>query len=653
MKISQAGSSKGSREKRKTSKNEKKNSGDAATLLTRREFAEMASLALLLPHQSARSAPSPRVAFNAASVPDWLQTGKFRSARWDGGPIEADKGRLSGWPNYSADDPRQVLQATRDWYNPKTIEFLKIAHINWAWVTWSVGFSPATERKQWEILTRYIKACRESDIHVAAYISVDNMFWREMFEHLPQCIAWVRRNDHDGPLFYSRPNRYMADISKPDWIDLQKKRVEGAVRAGAEALWIDNTFAYDGLEDVARFLNALHGVAAAINPSFVVMSNYNHGIYTWARLQNGVTTEDGKEPGWYTDKPSPYRVTNAGLLRYNYGIGEGWRPVSMEDGGRHNGNRLTTPMQSRKWQLAIAECAMHHVSLEPFFEGLFLRDLYFREPPALEKLRAIGVYNHFLERNEPYYTGPESLARIAILSDRTDAVVPYLNQLSNHNLNYDVIFNYQSPRRARLRRYKVIVLPNTNPLSTDWCSALSAWVREDGGTLVSVQDASLFSPGPATANQDFGLKSLLGISKQNVPLSKIVRPRGNGTAIFLPLPIPAGSMVSLIRRYLKESELVEVEPRETLLSNVAYQPERHRIVVHLLNYRQNLEKDIRVQLRAPVERAEILSPDHLSETTPSVRMRGKNWEIAVPQLQTYNLLAIYLKGKGEAGQEHR
>ena len=143
-------------------------------------------------------------------IPDWLGTGKFRSARWDGGPIEAEKGILSGWADYKEGDPIRMLEATRDWYNPRTIEYLKLARINWAWVTWSNGFSPATDQKQRDLLGRYIRLCRENQIHVAAYISIGNIFWRDMFEQIPSSSSWVKRDVGGGPLFYSRPNRYMA-----------------------------------------------------------------------------------------------------------------------------------------------------------------------------------------------------------------------------------------------------------------------------------------------------------------------------------------------------------------------------------------------------------------------------------------------------------
>jgi hypothetical protein len=589
----------------------------------------------------------PRAILDAAKVPAHFRTGRFRSARWDGGPIEAEKGRLSGWPNFTADDPRQVLQATRDWYNPKTIAFLKKAHINWAWVTWSVGFSPETEREQQALVARYIELCHQNHIRVAAYFSIGNVFWKDMFEKLPESIAWVDRLEDGGPRFYTRPNRYMADISHPDWMALQKARVEAALRAGADALWIDNTFAYYGREKVTRFLDAIHEVAARINPQIVIMSNYNRGILTWGRLQNGVTTEDGDEPGYYEDRAGSPLVTNAGLLRHQYAVGEGWRPVSVEFGGRHNGDRMTTPMAPHKWQLAIAECAMYGVSLEPYFEGLFLRDLYFGLPEALKGLEAIGTYNAFLERHEEYYAQPESLARAAIVADTTDAVLPYLTALSAVNLNYDVIFNYQPPTREKLEPYRVLALPNTNPVSVEWAAALMNWV-EDGGTLIAVQDASIFAPGAIGPSHEMLLGPILGISRRNLPTELHEHQRGKGLAVYLPQLPAASEMAKLIRNHLGRSELVEVEARPAVLSNLAYQRASNRVILHLLNYRQDRQQNIRVRVRRPVSRVEVYSPDMIADRQAKVEMRDGEWEIVVPELRTYNLVAIYISGKKDS-----
>ncbi len=581
-----------------------------------------------------------RPILNPANVPAWFRTGRFRCARWDGGPIEAKKGELTGWPNFTPDNPLHILQATRDWYNPKTIRYLKIAHINWAWVTWSNGFSPATEAKQWRLLRTYIKACHENNIRVAAYFSIGNMFWEDMFEHLPASVAWVKRRPDGSPWFYSRPSRYMADITKAGWLALQKERVIAAARAGADAFWIDNTFNYYGEQNVAHFLDEIYAVASRINPHIVIMSNYNRSIYTWGRLQNGVTTEDGQEPGYYTDKSTPYLVTNAGLLRYNEAIGEGWRPVSVEDGGRHVGTRETTLMAGPKWQLAIAECAMYHTSLEIFVEGMFLRDLYFQNAEALNDLRAIGRYNAFLEQNQGYYTAPKSLAQVAILSDTTDSIVSSLNKLSEQHLNYDVLFNYQKPRQSVLDHYKVVVAPNTNPLSKAWDAALARWVKEKGGTLIAVQDASLFGPAPAAADRDFGLGGLLGITKRAIPREMQARHQGKGLAIYLPQMPTAGEMASLIRKHMAK-RAIEVEPRATVFSNVAYQARERRIVLHLLNYKQDLQQNIHIRTSFPVKRVEILSPDTLGRQRALVRGAGSESEIIVPELHTYDLVVIY------------
>ncbi len=187
----------------------------------------LAGLLFFASHGMAQVQQPVRPILDPATVPPWFETGKFRSARWDGGPLEAVKGTLSHWPNYTEDDPRQVLEATRDWYNPKTVELLKMAHINWAWVTWSNGFSPQTERKQWELLGNYITKCHDSHIRVAAYISIANMFWKDMFEHVPGSIGWVERDFQGAPLFYGRPNRYMADIHIPEWIELEEGARKG------------------------------------------------------------------------------------------------------------------------------------------------------------------------------------------------------------------------------------------------------------------------------------------------------------------------------------------------------------------------------------------------------------------------------------------
>jgi len=236
------------------------------------------TLALLRAAQAAEG--NPDAPTSPASLPEWARPGWYRSARWDGGPIEAEKGRLSGWPGFEADGRTGTLTATRGWYDPRTIEFLKIAGINWAWVTWSVGFSHETESRQWEQLRTYVSECHRNGIRVAAYLSIANIFWQDIFHFHPASRGWVDLLDDGSPRYYSFPHRYMARISHPGWLEYVRKRVRAALDAEVDSFWIDNTFVYHGAENVQRFLALLHAEAAGRGRQVVIQSNYNRGIYT-------------------------------------------------------------------------------------------------------------------------------------------------------------------------------------------------------------------------------------------------------------------------------------------------------------------------------------------------------------------------------------
>jgi len=573
------------------------------------------------------------------SLPEWARTGRYRSARWDGGSIEAEKGRLSGWGNYTPEDPLGIMAATRDWHNPRTVEFLKTAGVNWAWVTWSVGFSHETEEAQRRELRPYINECRKNGIRVAAYISIANMFWRDMFANVPVSKTWVDVVPDGSPRFYSFPNRYMARISHPEWLDYAKDRVRAAMEAGVDSFWIDNTFSYHGAEDTQRFLSEAYKEAGRFGRKVVIMSNYNRGTYTWARFQNGVTTEDAEEPGFYPeDTPEKRLVTNVGLLRYQYGISEGWRPVSVEYGGRHRGDRFTTPMESHKWQLSLAEAAAFQASLEPFFEGMFLRDLYRGELQAIEKPKAIGRYNAFFEQHSEYYVEPQSAAKIAVFSDTTDRIVPLLNQLAEYNVEFDVLFNYQKVTLERLNTYRVVLLPHTNPIPTRLSSHLTQFVR-DGGVLIAIEDASLFGLG-GNASLDFGLAEPLGVSVRRHAETRTVTQLGKGRGIYYPVsPVPT-QLAEELKELARPVESVRVTVKRPVLYNVVHQRKFFRIVIHLLNYSQRRLGGTTVRVGGRVGAVKILSPDSAVEKSVAVTYDGSDSCFDVSELLTYSLVVI-------------
>jgi hypothetical protein len=595
------------------------------------------------------------------SLPDWAQPGRLRCTRWDGGPLEAEKGRLTEWPYYTSTDEQRVMEAVRNWYDLRTIEFLKAGHFNWVWVTWSNGFSLQTERPQWEQLRKYIDECHKNGIKVTAYDSISNMFWEDMLQNEPLFSPlWVATTRDGIPIYHRFPHRLNADISRPDWLSYSRTRIQEALAAGADGFWIDNTSGGAGLDNVRRFLAEISQEASKVGRKIVLLSNYNRSIYTWARYQNGVATEDGREPGYYPTDPQDERlVTNAGLLRYQVGISEGWRPVTAEYGGRHGGKwRMLTPMEPKKWQLSLAESAAFQAALQTYFEGTFQRDLYFGNPKALENLKAIGQYNQFLQENENYYTSPQSVAKLAIISDTSDRIVPLLNDLAAMNVQFDILFNYQEPDLPTLKKYTVVLLPNTNPVSERLCANLAQFTRQ-GGTLIAVGDASVY-PGPGETRNDFGLAEVLGVSLRKLPKDKTTNLVGSGKAIYYPaygdiarvLSIPDDpSWLSLNRNLLADlghelkslagsSETLSVHAPPTVLYNVVRQAEPRRLVLHLLNYAQEPTFDITVEVRAPVGHVESRSPDVPGVVSLPVKTNGTVSTFEAPRLVTYSLISI-------------
>jgi hypothetical protein len=156
-----------------------------------------------------------------SSVPDWARTGRIRFARWDGGPLETAKSMLSGYPGFNPPIPDYVYTMTNS-YDPRTVALLREAEINMIWVTFRNGFSIPTERPQQEQLRKYIDECPRQGIHVMAYESVANLFWEDMYEHVPESRNWVAFGADCKPVPYGagdymkmgRVTRYMADLSK-------------------------------------------------------------------------------------------------------------------------------------------------------------------------------------------------------------------------------------------------------------------------------------------------------------------------------------------------------------------------------------------------------------------------------------------------------
>ena len=116
-------------------------------------------------------------------LPLWAQRGMFRYARLDGGPVEMMKGILSGWEYMF--DPANAYACCRAYDSDQLIELVKEVHVNWIWVTWSVGLSLESEAIQRRLAKRFLDSCHEQGIKVSSYHSIANVFRADFLEKHP------------------------------------------------------------------------------------------------------------------------------------------------------------------------------------------------------------------------------------------------------------------------------------------------------------------------------------------------------------------------------------------------------------------------------------------------------------------------------------
>jgi hypothetical protein len=223
-----------------------------------------------------------------------------------------------------------------------------------------------------------------------------------------------------------------------------------------------------------------------------------------ARAENSLTSEQGWEPGIFDSQGPPpdawnssadfvrvsggWLVLNAGLLRTLWAVSQGVRPVAIEYGNRHSGDRFLNTLPPAHQKLALAECAAFHAANEQYHESTALRELFFGEEPAIADWDAIAQYNAFFQRYSPFYQEPVSLAGTAVIVDNAVTDIDLLDELASRSLIYDVVFE-EDAKPENLARYPIVLAAPAVPLH-------SGWRRYEDVTPAELEAAS---PGSVTA----------------------------------------------------------------------------------------------------------------------------------------------------------
>ena len=599
------------------------------------------------------------------TLPEWAMGGKLYCSRWDGGPIETEKGQLSKWPFWEKGDPEGVLKAIDNFYNEKTIEWAKRAGFNWLFLTWSNGFSHKTESKQWDILKPYIKKCHENGIHVTAYMSGANMFIQEMLEQEPESKGWWKLDINGKPIPYGNlgATRYMANTLHPEWLPYQRVRIQKALEAGVDGFWIDNIGTKKWETSIKQLVDLIMEEGKNVGITPVVNFNLHIGSLVLGRYMNSISTEDGVTPGIYDENfkeqadtslvtaleeqndipliellKKDYRsvnkpntlICNVGLLKYLNALSEGWRPVGVENGLRDlKSGRMTDYMNPGLWKLSLAECQMYNSTQEPIFEGIFARDLSIGSTKAFECIDAMGKYNKFFKENQDYLINQVSTSNIAMIGQTAGEpnneimLVTYLNMLSTFNVQYDVLLDIDFSK-LKLDKYKVLVLMGWIDLNEVQSAILKQWVINGGKLLVFGNRGQRISR----------LQTVLTDGLQSLGLGAIYYSQDS------PFPeVLSDKLLSLT----KEDESVSIKAPWYLLHHTVKQDGKSGMIVHLLNYSQkNISgTEILINNMSHKDTALLLSPD-MEKPQPIKGTKMDNGKISfkLPEIGTYCMLVL-------------
>ncbi|MBN2287934.1 MAG: hypothetical protein JXQ83_01280 [Candidatus Glassbacteria bacterium] len=284
-----------------------------------------------------------------------------------------------------------------------------------------------------------------------------------------------------------------------------------------------------------------------------------------------------------------------------------------------------------------------------------------------------------------YYRDTESVADVAVLRSYPSlaynsfatlaGTVGFEQALIQAKVPFDIIFE---ENLKDLSKYKVLVLANTESMSDSDLELVRSYVRSGGG-LVATGSASLYNewrrPRP-----EFGLGDILGLSREEARrtlgayrisdavstyqgaggIGVKMNSFGRGRAVYIPRVIPAYAgttvrmnlpanwpeLVEAVKWACRDDLSLDLKAPLTVVMNLYRKNDQDQLILHLVNFKQDLLRDIPVELKVPtgrkVKSITLISPDN--PETSSVEFTRENGKLhfRVPELRLYDMLVIQL-----------
>lgn len=293
-------------------------------------------------------------------------------------------------------------------------------------------------------------------------------------------------------------------------------------------------------------------------------------------------------------------------------------------------------------------------------------------------------YIAFYRRYREFFTKTQDVSDVALLR-------PYASITYNHaSTQLSAVLAEQALIQARipfalvfdehladLSRYRVLVLPDSECLSDSQLASVRRFVQNGGG-LIATGQAGLYDEW-RRARVIAGLEGLIdgqprargyeeSVGRVAVSGQPVRKEVGQGRSVYLPVlqfdgPMPEmGNYFRIENRFWKRpknwqdlADAIEWTARsniamrisgpEYLVANTVSQPDKHRVILHLLNY--NARKatlsgpaEVKCRMPGPAREVRLISPDMEQPQVLEWKNEPSAVTFSVPPVKVYSIAVI-------------
>ncbi len=553
----------------------------------------------------------------------------------------------------------------------------------------------------------YVKGCIRMDIEMG----IDGIFfdYSPQFCYCPRCVERFR--EHLRTSFSPGELKEIFGIEDPSQVDPVRFARERHLRL-ENPLYVE--WRRFRPQNYLEWLKDMRDYGKSLKDDFFLAANaclWEGNPYRQFEFAVGPLEEWIKETDYIfiegMFETSPYgnknlKITNSPMLKYAVAASRG-KSVAFDC---YMTWSKTPEMMIPLTKLAVAECQANrtsfihnwspHQNLPWGEDGKYIYADLTKQNEAM--IEALEEYNGFLAANEELFVGSEPYASVGVLCSlqqaygkRKTSFMAISRMLSDEQIPHVALID-EDLSEERLAAFAAVVLPEVPMMSEKQVEAISRFVQKGGGLVIFGETAAYDQFG-RRRKEFYGFHKLLenlepwghidtGIDPATGVNTTAKAIFGEGRVVNIPqdayvsfpdigrekvvlfkdmASITTGAMKSInavfgdiVRWVAKDRLSGTCSADSTVEFTLMDQPEQSRVVVHLVNYKVDLdgtiteEKDVKLKVAMPDGKrpisVQLVSPDFperpMLEFAEKEEVGLKVAEFSVPRLVIYDLVVI-------------